>query len=110
MLATRPGAWAAVVMVAVVVVVEMLTQLHVQLKVVVLVALLVELLARLRGNGRLLDELQAKTDRWWLRTLGRIVARVVSVAESDPCAKLGTRLHRQAQVDRAVSLLSAMPA
>jgi len=60
---------------------------------------LAELLAQLRGNGRLLDELQAKTDRWWLRTLGRIIARVISVAESDPCAKLGTRLRRQAQVD-----------
>ena len=60
---------------------------------------LAELLAQLRGNGGLLDELQAKTDRWWLRTLGRIIARVISVAESDPCAKLGTRLRRQAQVD-----------
>lgn len=73
-------------------------------------ALLAELLAQLRGDGRLLDELQAKTDRWWLHTLGRIVARVISVAESDPCGKLGTRLHRQAQVDKAVSLLSAIPA
>ena len=72
-------------------------------------ALLVKQLARLQGNGTLMDQLQAQTDTWWQRTLGRIVARVASVSsDMDRCGKSGSRrVHRQAQVDKTVSLLSA---
>ena len=42
-------------------------------------------MAELRDKPALMDELQSRTDRWWLRTLERIISRVTTAAQ-DPCS------------------------